>query len=401
EMAERMLQFCENKPAKIEEIESVEKTFQPPLLYALSSLQKDANRKYKYSPQQTLDIAQRMYVKGWISYPRSDSQYITEAEARELEQVLKKIGQIDAYAPHFPLAIRNLVRNKRYTNEKKVTDHYAIIPTMAVPNLSSMSIDERNVYDLIVRRVIAAHSQPAIFHYTTIHTIVDARATFVSKGKVMRQAGWRTVIYGDAPPTNEDEVANLPPVEKGMVGIVQAASLKSKQTEPPKRYTEGDLITLMKTCGNVVEDETLVQVLKKTEGLGTEATRAGIITTLKDRHYIEVRNNQVFMTEKGKLIIHCIGNNMLASPELTADWEQQLAQIGSGDLEPRKFIRDIAAFITNVVQHGEFSSRQWHIPESWISAVLKEVHSRPSKYKEKGRPKKPTETLGKCVRCDG
>ena len=188
------------------------------------------------------------------------------------------------------------MNNKRYVNEKKVTDHYAIIPTEQVTNPSRLSGDEKKIYDMIVRRLIAAHYEVAIFDYTTIVTLVDERAEFISKGKQQIQEGWRKVIFQD----DKDDETILPIVAEGEEGKVVKVKVKEGKTQPPKRYTEGQLITLMKTAGKYLENEELEKVLKKTEGLGTEATRAGIITMLKDRKYIDVKKNQVYATDKGK-----------------------------------------------------------------------------------------------------
>ncbi|MGL4819392.1 MAG: DNA topoisomerase, partial [Bacilli bacterium] len=320
DLAKRMQAFCEGKSYRIVDVEEERKKFPPPLLYALNGLQKDANVRFKYSPQQTLDIAQKLYTKGHISYPRSDSSWITKEEAKTLPAILQGLSNIPGYAGFFPLPIQSIENNRRYTNEKKVTDHYAIIPTESIPNIDRLPAEERNLYDLIVKRVIAAHCHDAIFDYTAIHTIVDERATFLSKGRVMVEEGWRKVLNQK---DRDEEEANLPKVVAGETERVQETTIVSKKTEPPKRFTEGDLIAVMKHCGRALDDEELSSVLKKTEGLGTEATRAGIIAVLKQRKYIDVQKNLVYATPKGKLLITALGESILASPLLTAKWEQR------------------------------------------------------------------------------
>ncbi|MGL4522951.1 MAG: DNA topoisomerase, partial [Bacilli bacterium] len=229
ELAERMHSFCIDKDFTVQSVESEVKKFPPPLLYALNSLQKDANVRFKYSPQETLDIAQKLYTKGHISYPRSDSSWITKEEAKGLPSILSSIGQLPEYKEYFPLAVASIATNKRYTNEKKVTDHYAIIPTESIPTLSRLPAEERNVYDLIVRRVLAVHCESAEFHYTTIHTLVAERATFVSKGRIMIQEGWRKV----AGIKEKEEEQTLPNVKEGASGSVCDCEVVSKKTEPP------------------------------------------------------------------------------------------------------------------------------------------------------------------------
>ncbi len=234
-----------------------------------------------------------------------------------------------------------------------MTDHYAIIPTEQVKDPERLPEDERKIYDLIIRRLIAAHYEKAVFDYTTILTLVDKRAEFVSKGKQLIQEGWRKVIFQK---DSEEEDVLLPNLQEGESGKVSKVKVKEGQTQPPKRYTEGQLITLMKTAGKHLDNDELEKILSKTEGLGTEATRAGIITMLKDRKYIEVKRNQVYATDKGKILIHAIGDKILASPEMTAKWEQRLHEIGKGQAKPAVFMEAVkkmsSKIITDTVDHA-------------------------------------------------
>ncbi|WP_232698412.1 DNA topoisomerase III [Brevibacillus daliensis] len=360
QMAERIAQFCEKKPARVQEVKKERKEFLPPFLFNLSSLQATANKLYKYSPKSTLDIAQQLYMKGYISYPRSDSSFVTPGEAKTFPDILDKLAKKEEYQTFFPAPISSIQQNKRYVNEKKVTDHYAIIPTEQVPNTSKLSQEERNIYDLIVRRLIAAHYESAIFDYTNITTLVDERATFISKGKFQVQAGWRTVLFQEKDEDEKDEEKLLPPLEENETGKVSKVKVKSGKTQPPKRYTEGQLITLMKTAGKHLDNKDLEKVLSKTEGLGTEATRASIITMLKDRKYIEVKKNQVFATQKGILLIDAIGDKILASPEMTARWEQRLAEIGQGAASAQAFMEQVKKLTHKIVLDATEQSAQWN-----------------------------------------
>lgn len=354
ELAEKVSAFCRRKQVEVAEVVCERKTFLPPLLFNLSTLQATANKRFKYSPQKTLDILQKLYQKGYVSYPRSDSQYVTKGEAETFPHILKQLSQKEEYAPYFPLVHESILHNKRYVNEKKVTDHYAIIPTEQVPNLTKLSQDERNIYDLVVRRLIAAHSEEAIFDYTTIVTVVDGRARFISKGKKQIQAGWRDVLM-----SQDDDVQLLPNVQSGEKGTVYDVYVKEGKTQPPKRYTEGELITLMKTAGKFLDDEQLEKVLAKTEGLGTEATRASIITTLKQRNYIEIKNNQVYVTDKGKVLIDAIGPHLLASPEMTAKWEQRLSEIGEEKASATAFMEQVKKLAAKIVADAVQVANHW------------------------------------------
>ncbi|QSB47888.1 DNA topoisomerase III [Parageobacillus toebii] len=355
-LAQKIAQFCRNKPAEVKEVQTERKTFHPPLLFNLSSLQAAANKMYQFSPKKTLDILQKLYQKGIVSYPRSDSNYVTKGEAETFPDILQKLRAFPEYQPFFPLPNTSILHNKRYVNEKKVTDHYAIIPTEQVADPAKLSADERKIYDLVVRRLIAAHYEAAVFDYTTVITLVDGRARFISKGKKQIQEGWRKVISQ----REEGEEAILPSLREGEQGDVLDVRIKEGKTQPPKRYTEGQLITLMKTAGKFLDNEELEKVLAKTEGLGTEATRAAIITTLKERNYIEVKKNQVYATDKAKVLIEAIGEKILASPEMTAKWEQRLSEIGEGKASAAHFMEQVKKLSKKIVEDALASSQHWN-----------------------------------------
>ncbi|MFE4239884.1 DNA topoisomerase III [Peribacillus butanolivorans] len=385
ELAEKIAAFCKGKEAEIAEMDTERKEFQPPLLFNLSSLQATVNKIYKYSPKKTLDIVQSLYQKGIVSYPRSDSNYVTEGEAETFPDILQKISRFSEYESLFPLPQSSIINNKRFVNEKKVTDHYAIIPTEQVTDPKRLSAEERNIYDLVVRRLIAAHYEKAIFDYTTIKTLVDKRAEFISKGKQQIQEGWRKVIFQN---DKDDDDIILPPVKKGDSGQVASVKVKEGKTQPPKRYTEGQLITLMKTAGKHLDNEELEKVLMKTEGLGTEATRAGIITMLKDRKYIDVKKNQVFATDKGKVLITAIGEKILASPEMTAKWEQRLREIGEGKASAGEFMEAVKKMSAKIISDAVESSENWDFQGLDTESIQRS-----------GSKKRNTASVGSCKLC--
>ncbi|WP_033829617.1 DNA topoisomerase III [Bacillus andreraoultii] len=388
EMATNIAKFCQGKDAAIQNIKRENKEFQPPMLYNLSALQAEANRLFKFPPKKTLDVLQGLYQKGIVSYPRSDSRYVTPGEADMFPDILQKIAHLSNYAEFFPLPVASIRNNKRYVNEKKVTDHYAIIPTEQVKDPSKLSADEQKLYDLIIRSLLAAHYEKAIYEYTTVTTLVDGRATFLSKGKVQVSEGWRKVI-----PTNEKEKEpELPLLEKGETGTVKKVEVKESKTQPPKRYTEGQLITLMKTAGKHIEDKELEKVLLQTEGLGTEATRAGIITMLKSRKYIEIKRNLVYATAKAKILITAIGKELLASPEMTAKWEQRLKEISEGKANAKQFIELTNKMITHLVAETTKQAVEWTFDANIVEDFV------PREYK---KGKVPPRKLGTCKFCDG
>ncbi|PJW17952.1 DNA topoisomerase III [Geobacillus sp. WSUCF-018B] len=386
EMAKKIAAFCQGKRAEVADVHTERKTYQPPLLFNLSTLQATANKLYRFSPKKTLDVLQSLYQKGIVSYPRSDSMHVTKGEAETFPAILQKLSSFPAYVSYFPLPQPSILHNKRYVNEKKVTDHYAIIPTEQVVDPEKLSADERKVYDLVVRRLIAAHHQAAVIDYTTVTTLVDGRARFVSKGRQVVEEGWRAVIR----PHEEEKDAALPPLERGEAGKAAAVKVKEGKTEPPKRYTEGELITLMKTAGKFLDDEELEKVLAKTEGLGTEATRAAIITMLKERKYIEVKKNLVYATDKAKVLIEALGGTILASPEMTAKWEQRLSEIGEGSTSPAAFMEQVKKLAQKVVADAIAAAPNWNFRGVDTASI-----QRTRKKKTMG------EKLGPCPLCGG
>ncbi|MEG6532833.1 DNA topoisomerase III [Caldibacillus thermoamylovorans] len=386
DMAAKIAQFCNGKPAEITDVKREKKEYHPPMLYNLSALQAETNRLYKFPPKKTLDILQGLYQKGIVSYPRSDSRYVTPGEADMFPDILHKISRIEKYAEFFPLPISSIRNNKRYVNEKKVTDHYAIIPTEQVKDPEKLSADEQKIYDLIIKSLLAAHYEKSVYEYTTVTTLVGGRATFLSKGKVQLAEGWRKVI----PANEKDGEPELPLLEKGETGIVKKVNVKESKTQPPKRYTEGQLITLMKTAGKHIEDKELEKVLDETEGLGTEATRAGIITMLKSRKYIEIKKNLVYATAKAKILIHAIGKELLASPEMTAKWEQRLKEIAEGKANAKQFIDMTNKMITHLVTETTKQAVEWSFDREVTENFV------PRQFKKSARRK-----LGNCKFCDG
>lgn len=386
--------FCINKNVEINRIKRETKEYSPPLLFNLSALQATANKAYKFSPQNTLDILQKLYLKGVVSYPRSDSQFLTNEEAKTLPKILEQLSKIDKYKGLLPPPTSSIMNNKRYVNEKKVTDHHAIIITEQIPDVAMLSTEEEKIYDLVARQVIAAHYNNAIFSYTTIHSLVDKRAEFISKGKVLMEEGWRKVIYHskDNSPTDKDEL--LPLVHENEQGIVAKANVKKGETQPPNRYSEGNLITVMKTAGKHLEDAELEKVLSKTEGLGTEATRAGIIGTLKDRNYIEVKKNQVFATAKGMLLIEALGESILTSPSMTAKWEQRLSEIGEGNASPKEFMEQVKKLADKLISDANKREKEWAFNQNAVNKITANNPYNKRYNKEKT-------VVGKCILCEG
>ncbi|TVP84332.1 MAG: type IA DNA topoisomerase [Alkalicoccus sp.] len=364
ELAEKIASFAENKQAELTNYTAKERKIPPPQLFSLSTLQSYANKAFKFSPKKTLDTAQKLYTKGLITYPRTDSAHVTKEEASQFPSMLANLKNISAFASYFPLDGQSVLNNKRYVDSRKVKDHYAIIPTEEIKDPEKLADDEKKLYSAVIKRLLAAHEKVCIMEDLSVETLVDGRAVFRSKTSRMVQEGWKKIIPSSEDNKTEKGLHNL---YKGLPSKVTGTEVLSKKTKPPKRFTEGDLIQLMKTCGRQLDPE-LAQVMKETEGLGTEATRAGIITVLKERGYIRVTKNMVFATEKGEALYFAVSGTILASPEMTAKWEQRLAEIGEGKKGAGAFLEQVKKLTSHLVNEAQKESGDWKVDKEALPA---------------------------------
>lgn len=326
--------------ASVKKVEVEEKRSQAPRLHSLSTLQAKLNKQKKYSPGQVLKIVQSLYEKGYVSYPRTDSQYITEEEFSYLKQHLPDYQ--DCF--HLSFTPSKLEPSKRYVNPAKVSDHYAIIPTEKVVNqgtFESFRSEEKATYEEIVKSTIAMFMDDYVYDETTVVTAIG-KNEFFSKGKTEKQLGWKSLFRDDSPSVDKEkdhESQKLPKVHEGQSAEAET-NVKEGKTQPPKHYTQGQLITLMKTAGRHVDDQDMKEALNEVEGLGTEATRSGIIDTLKNRNFIEIKKNNTFVTKKGEILCEAVQGTILAKPEMTAKWEIFLKDIGQGKKAKDAFIEN-------------------------------------------------------------
>lgn len=367
EAIELAQQCAAGESARVQHVETERKTFQPPLLFNLSSLQAVANQLYKFSPSHTLATLQQLYLDGYVSYPRSDATVVTPDEAKQFPSILRQLSRQHSFASSFPLPHASIANNRRYVNASKVSDHYAIIPTEVVPDVHKLKADQRKLYELVAMRLIAAHYDAAVVDYAQLVTGVGTLPhLFMTKGKTVVEEGWHKVIKVGK---EDEEDVKLPAVREGEQGAVEQIEIRVGKTQPPKRYTEGQLITLMKTAGKQIGDAELEKVLAQTEGLGTEATRAGIIAVLKDRTYIEVRKNMVFATPKGIMLIEALGDSVLASAAMTARWEQKLRAVGQGDESPVTFMQEARELTAELVRSALEQARTWNVTKAPAAAT--------------------------------
>lgn len=352
EQADSVVQKITGQMGEVVEVKKELKKELPPLAYDLTELQRDANRKYAYSAKQTLNIMQKLYeTHKLVTYPRTDSRYITTDIVPTLSERLKSIA-IGPYAKLVQGILRNRINvTNRFVDNSKVSDHHAIIPTEQFVNLSSLSSEERNIYDLIVKRFIAVLSAPFEYEQTTVKLNISGE-TFNARGKIVKSWGWKSVYEGfgklEEETDDDDNDQSLPDVQKGQKAKVISPRAINGKTKPPARYTEATLLSAMEHPGKFVDNKALKETLENTSGLGTPATRADIIEKLFNTFYVERRGKEIYPTSKGIQLIGLVPTD-LKSPELTAKWEQKLTLISQGKVNPSTFVGDMKGYATKLV----------------------------------------------------
>ncbi|MFL5981746.1 MAG: DNA topoisomerase, partial [Gaiellaceae bacterium] len=354
ERADRIVAKVSGQDGTVEKVERKEQSERAPLLYDLTSLQRDANRRFGFSARRTLQAAQSLYEgKKAITYPRTSSRYLSGDMVAQLKPTAATLQPVPEYraAADYVLGLDQLPL-QRVINDAKVDDHHAIIPTDIDHDVSAFTPDERRVFDLIARRFLAVFHPPARYARTTVITLVEEER-FRTRGKITLEAGWRAV-YGVEPDherQSEDEDSEggeIPALQQGQTVRCIAAEIEDKMTKPPPRYTEATLLSAMETAGKLIDDEELREAMKDS-GLGTPATRAATIEVLIRREYIERVGKDLQATPKGIQVITMLEENKLTSPELTGDWEHKLAEIEGGSGDRAKFMKGIADFAKETV----------------------------------------------------
>ena len=311
-------------------------------------MQRDANRLLGFTAQQTLDYAQSLYEKRLITYPRTDSRFLTEDMAASLPGLVTDTGRAFAEEEPFPIHVQQVI------NGSKVTDHHALLPTKSMANadLAALSAGERNVLRLIAARLLCAVGEPHRYAETTLTTIC-AGEEFTAKGKVVLSEGWKAMerkMLGELL-GKQKEVAALPDVQEQSQCSVAGAELKEGQTSPPKHFTEDLLLHAMETASA----DSMPEGVER-QGIGTPATRAATIEKLVQKGFLERKGSKktkvLLPTDKGKALITVMPEE-IQSPEMTADWETQLLQIERGEMEPSEFMTEINTMITELVKNTE------------------------------------------------
>ncbi len=370
EEADAIVAAVRDQRGTITKLEKTKRSEKAPLLYDLTSLQRDANTRFGFSARRTLSAAQRCYEEHKaLTYPRTASRFLTSDMVPEIKPTASHVGRRAEYAAAAQYVTGlDLLPLGRVVNNEKVGDHHAIIPTNADHVLDKMSDDDRRIYDMVARRFLAVFHPEAEFENTRIETTVSEHI-FRTRGKVLVVPGWRGV-YGEIPEgdksaAEEDEGRDqtLPKLDKGEDVDTRKVDAERKETKPPRRYTDASLLGAMETAGKLVDDDELREVMKDS-GIGTPATRAAIIERLIDVGYVERDGRALVPTEKGMNVIRLLADHPLTSPALTGEWEHRLAAIEDGTETRKKFMGDIAKFAGETVGVLDTTLKDVRIPRA-------------------------------------
>ena len=354
--AEEGISYLKDKPFEIVSYEQKEGKENNPRLYDLTSVQVEANKKYGYTADETLKTVQSLYEKKLVTYPRVDTTYLSEDLHPKVPQILKNLTQYASLIA--PILKKPIAKSKTIFNDKKITDHHAVIPTGV--NGQGLSGYEEKIYDLISKRFIAVFYPPCKVSNTTVLGKVE-KLEFKTSGKQIISLGWRAVYKEDSKTEStenskkkpETKEVVLPNFEKGESGPHEPIIHEGK-TSPPKYFTEATLLRSMETAGKLVENDEMRDLMKE-NGIGRPSTRANIIETLFRRNYIERKKKNIHATDLGMALIGTIKSDLLKSPELTGQWENKLRQIEKGTLSPSDFRQELFQMIRKLTDEVIFN----------------------------------------------
>ncbi len=367
--AREIVEACRGRAGQITKLETREQRERAPLLYDLTSLQREANTRFGFSARRTLAAAQRLYEEHKaLTYPRTSSRFLTTDMVAEIKPTAELVGHHRDYAQAAAYVTGlDLLPLGRVVDDAKVSDHHAIIPTRSEHRLEKMGDDDRRVYDMAARRFLAVFHPEAVFESTRLETTVSGHV-FRTRGRVLLVPGWRGV-YGELSEgearSDDDEGGDqqLPKLDAGETVQTREIDSLEKETKPPRRYSDASLLGAMETAGRLVEDDELREAMKDS-GIGTPATRAAIIERLIDVGYMERDARALVATEKGLNVIRLLDQHALTSPDLTGSWEHRLARIETGEDSRERFMRDIAGFATETVAQLDATLKDVRIPRA-------------------------------------
>lgn len=326
----------------VADVQCKEVSQEPPLLYDLTSLQKEANSKLGFSADKTLNIAQSLYEAKVLSYPRTGSRYISDDVFDEIPSRIALLEQYPAFAA-YAATLKGTALNRRSVDDKKVTDHHALIITECLPG--ELPEDQRKIYDMVAARLLESFSARCVKDVTTVH-LTAGNSDFTAKGTVVKSAGWRAV-RGER--DEEEESAALPPLQQGESFPLESAEPLEKQTKPKPLHTESSLLSAMESCGRNLDEAELRDSLKDI-GIGTPATRASIIETLFSRDYVRREKKNLVPTEKGLAVYRTVKGKKIADVEMTGQWETALAHIETGEMDAATFRKGIEVYAAQITE---------------------------------------------------
>lgn len=360
EFSEKLVSKLKGKDGEIINITESNKKKYSPALYDLTELQRDCNKMFGYSAKQTLNIMQRLYENHkLLTYPRTDSRYLTKDIVGTIKDRLKAIAIGEYRSLATELLNKDIKGNKSFVDDSKVSDHHAIIPTEERGNLANLSLEERKVYDLVVKRFLSVMLPPFEYVQTTLEGKVNGER-FIAKGKVVKAKGWKKVFDREDDEESDIKEQELPKLNKGDKFTVKEVIEKKGETKPPARFNEGTLLSAMENPHKYINvDKESAKTLGETGGLGTVATRADIIDKLFNSFVIEKKGKDIIPTSKGKQLIDLVPKE-LKSPLLTAKWEGELDKISKGKEDPRKFTKEMRNYATALVEAVKQENAKFH-----------------------------------------
>ena len=363
EKIDGIVKRLDKQNATVVEIDKKQKKSFSPGLYDLTELQRDANKKFGYSAKETLNIMQKLYEQHKVlTYPRTDSRYISSDIVGTLPERLKACG-VGEYRPFAHKVLQKPIKpNKSFVDDSKVSDHHAIIPTEGYVNFSAFTDKERKIYDLVVKRFLAVLFPAFEYEQLTLRTKVG-NETFIARGKTILHAGWKEVYenrFEDDDVTDDVKEQLLPHIEKGDTLAVKLIMQTSGQTKAPARFNEATLLSAMENPTKYMDTQNkqLADTLKSTGGLGTVATRADIIDKLFNSFLIEKRGKDIHITSKGRQLLDLVPEE-LKSPTLTGEWEQKLEAIAKGKLKKEVFISEMKNYTKEIVSEIKSSDKKY------------------------------------------
>lgn len=394
--ADELAAYLTRKDSIVESVDEKMEQDPPPPFFNLTSLINEMNKITKQSPEQIQTVAQSLYENGYISYPRALPTVVNPEEALAFPQILDSLNNLGWGQNHLPAPIQDISSNKRYINSEKTDDHYAIIPTTKVPDKNQLSNEEQLMYQMIANRLITAHYPAAVYSVVRAVILVDDEYPFSLKEKRLVTNGWK-----DCLPASESskDIKNIPKLIEEESLLLKNVKREDKVTTSPKRFTQGQLPTIMENISAYLSEEEKMGLGKTELSLGTVATRSNIIQQLMNRKYIEARKNNIFVLPKGFIVIDALGEgSWLSSPRETGLMEQYLEQVKAGEKSAAPFVERSKELVSDLIQDLQTKAPNWKLDPAHLEEIKKDQEKL---QKQKEKKYGTNEVIGKCLLCDG